>query len=274
MIDTKVTWPDGARCAVTLAFDFDAETLWLGRDPANIDRPATLSQGLYGAKVGVPSILQVLRECGNLRATFYVPGWTAEHHTAVVEAILKDGHEVAHHSYIHKWIDPTDPETELEEMEKGLEALKRCVGVTPLGYRAPANETSMNMIRLLAERKFLYDSTMFDAVNPYFHQVGDNPRALVELPVAWMLDDVPFTLFSIKAPRTMCTNSHILEIWTDEFRAIYQAGALFNTMLHPQAIGRPSRLLLLRELIAHMQSYPGVWFATSAGAARAFAAQA
>ena len=27
-------WPDGARCAVMLTFDFDAESLWLARDPA------------------------------------------------------------------------------------------------------------------------------------------------------------------------------------------------------------------------------------------------
>jgi peptidoglycan/xylan/chitin deacetylase (PgdA/CDA1 family) len=274
MLDTHVTWPGGARCAVMLTFDFDAETLWIGRDPSNIDRPGTLSQGLYGAKVGVPSILQVLREAGGLPATFFVPGWTAEHHTGVVETILRDGHEVGHHSYIHKWIDPTDPETELEEMEKGLEALKRCVGVTPIGYRAPANETSKNMLRLLAERDFLYDSTMFDAVNPYFHPIGDNPRALVELPTAWMLDDAPFALFSIKSPRTMCTNEHMFTVWMDEFRAIYGAGGLFNIMLHPQVTGRPSRLLLLRQMIAHIQSHPGVWFCTGAQAARAFIAQA
>jgi len=274
MLDTKVTWPNGARCAVMLGFDFDAETLWLSRDPTNIDRPGTLSQGLYGAKVGVPSILQVLRDVGRLPATFFVPGWTVEHHTGRVEEILKDGHEVAHHSYSHTWVDPANPDGELEEMEKGLEALKRCVGVTPIGYRAPANETSQNLLRLLVERKFLYDSTMFDAVNPYFHSVDGNSRALVELPVAWMLDDAPFMMFSIKTPRTMCTNEHIFKIWTDEFRAIYAAGGMFTTMLHPQFTGRPSRLLLLRELIAHIQGHDGVWFCTGAEAARAFAAQA
>ena len=62
MIDKSVRWPGGARIAVMLTFDFDAETLWLSRDPANARRPGTLSQGTYGAKVGVPKILELLRD--------------------------------------------------------------------------------------------------------------------------------------------------------------------------------------------------------------------
>ncbi|MBI3708738.1 MAG: polysaccharide deacetylase [Proteobacteria bacterium] len=274
MIDTPVTWPNGAKCAVVFSFDFDAETLWLGRDPSNVNRPGTLSQGAYGAKVGVPSILQVLRDMGTLPATFFVPGWTAEHHTDRVEAILRDGHEVAHHSYSHKWIEPTDPAGELEEMEKGLEALKRMVGVKPLGYRSPAGETSPNLFRLLVERGFLYDSSMMDGVNPYFHKVGNDPRALVEVPWHWSLDDAVFMLFSIKSPRAIMTNEHILTVWSDEFRAIYKAGGLFDLVMHPQVIGRPSRLQLLRDFIAFAQSFPNVWFATCRDVAKTFAAQA
>ena len=50
-------WPNGAQCAVMLTFDFDAETLWISRDPSNWKRPGTMSQGTYGAKIGVPKIL-------------------------------------------------------------------------------------------------------------------------------------------------------------------------------------------------------------------------
>ena len=114
-----IKWPNGARCAVMLTFDFDAETLWISRNPANINRPGILSQGKYGAQVGVPKILEVLRDFG-IKATFFVPGWTAEKHTDKVEAILKDGHEVAHHGYLHEWITPDKPEEELASFERGL----------------------------------------------------------------------------------------------------------------------------------------------------------
>jgi peptidoglycan/xylan/chitin deacetylase (PgdA/CDA1 family) len=273
MIDTPVIWPNDAQCTVLLTFDFDAETLWIGRDPSNASRPGTLSQGLYGAKVGVPSVLQVLRDEGNLPATFFVPGWTAERHAGRAEAILKDGHEIGHHSYSHRWVDPTDPAGELEEMEKGLEALQRVLGIRPKGYRSPAGETSPNLFHLLVERGFTYDSSLLDAINPYFHEVNGNARALIELPWAWSLDDAPYALFSVKSPRAIMTNDHIFSIWSDEFRAIHRAGGLFNLVMHPQVIGRPSRLDLLQRMIRFIQGFPGVWFCTCADAAAAFAAQ-
>src|SRR4051794_8709047 len=110
-----VKWPDGKKIAVMLTFDFDAETLWLSRDPENAKRPGTLSQGTYGAHVGVPMILETLEMLG-VPASFYVPGWTAEHHAGRVEMILKNGHEVGHHGYLHEWIDPDQPEREEEAL--------------------------------------------------------------------------------------------------------------------------------------------------------------
>ncbi len=80
LVDTRVAWPGGARCAVLLSFDFDAETLWIGRDKANWKRPGVLSHGRYGANLGVPKILETLEDAG-VPATFFVPGWTAENHT-------------------------------------------------------------------------------------------------------------------------------------------------------------------------------------------------
>ena len=88
--DKSIAWPGGAKCAVMITFDFDAETLWTGRDPRNASRPGVLSQGRYGATVGVPKILEMLSET-ETPATFFVPGWTVENHSDKVEMILKGG---------------------------------------------------------------------------------------------------------------------------------------------------------------------------------------
>lgn len=271
MIDMNVKWPNGARVAVMLSFDFDAETLWLSRDPSNAKRPGTLSQGTYGARVGVPMILETLREAG-VPGTFFVPGWTAENHTDRVEAILKDGHEVGHHSYSHKWIDPDFPEQEVEEMEKGLDSLKRMVGVVPKGYRSPAGETSDNLIRLLKKHDFTYDSSLMTDVNPFRHVMQDGSKGPVELPWHWSLDDAVYALFSIKNPRPIFPNDHIMKIWQDEFAEIYRWGGFFDLVMHPQVIGRPSRIALLRQFIAWMQTFPGVWFARGSEIADAWSA--
>ncbi len=270
MFEMSVKWPGGARVAVMLTFDFDAETLWTSRDPENARRPGVLSQGRYGANVGVPKILDTLKDAG-MPATFFVPGWTAENHTGRVEMILKDGHEIAHHSYSHRWAGDS-PEQEVEEMEKGLAALKRTVGVVPKGYRSPAGEVGESLFRLLNKHGFLYDSSLQDHINPYRHTMPDGSKGPIELPWHWSLDDAPFALFSIKNPRPIFTNEHISHVFQDEFREIYRWGGLFDLTMHPQVTGRPSRIALLREMIAFVRTFPGVWFATGTQVAQAWSA--
>ena len=254
-------WRNGAQCAVMFTFDFDAETLWISRDPSNWKRPGTLSQGTYGGKIGVPRILELLRDY-ELKATFFVPGWTAEKYTSRIEAMLHDDHEIGHHGYLHEWIDPDFPDREREALEKGLEALKRTVGVRPSGYRSPAGESSQNMVALLSEYKFLYDSSLQDDINPYRLQLVSGAPGPIELPWHWSLDDAPYMLFSLKNPRPIMTNSHVLEIWKEEFTEIYRLGGLFNLVCHPQVIGRPSRLALLRQFVDFTMRFPKVWYAT------------
>ena len=249
-------------------FDFDAETLWISRDPSNWKRPGTLSQGTYGAKAGVPKILELLRHYG-LKATFFVPGWTAEKYASRIEAMLHNGHEIGHHGYLHEWIDPDFPAQEREALEKGLAALK-AVGVRPSGYRSPAGETSENLISLLAEYNFLYDSSLQDDIVPYRLRLPGSVPGPIELPWHWSLDDAPYMLFSLKNPRPIMTNSHVLEIWRDEFQAIYESRGLFNLVCHPQVIGRPSRLALLREFIDFTMKFPNVWYATGTEVASAW----
>lgn len=264
-------WPNDGQCALMFTFDFDAETLWVSRDPSNWKRPGVLSQGTYGGKVGVPKILEVLRDHG-LKATFFVPGWTAEKYQNRVEAILRDGHEVGHHGYLHEWIDPDSPDREREALEKGLAALKASVGVRPKGYRSPAGETSQNMVGLLAEHNFLYDSSLQDDIRPYQLRLSNGAPGPIELPWHWSVDDAPYMLFSLKNPRPIMTNAHVLEIWREEFQEIYRHGGLFNLVCHPQVIGRPSRLAMLREFIAFTRKFPRVWYATGREVAEAWIA--
>jgi len=59
---------------VCLSFDFDAMSVWLAYDRVT---PAMLNRGEYGARVGVPRILDLLRSHG-IPGTFFVPGHTVE----------------------------------------------------------------------------------------------------------------------------------------------------------------------------------------------------
>ena len=106
----RLAWPNGARCAVILPFDFDAEAGWLSRNTTTADRPGILSQGTYGARVGVPRILNMLDRL-QVRASF-IPGWVAERHPHSTSAIRDAGHEIGHHGYPRERAVPTDPDGE------------------------------------------------------------------------------------------------------------------------------------------------------------------
>src|SRR3954447_2633261 len=110
--------PDSRVC---LTFDFDALSVWFGYDRVT---PAMLQRGEYGARVGVPRLLERLGALG-LPATFFIPGHTVESFPSQCEAILAAGHEVAHHSYAH--VDPSlqTPDEERADMERALAALDR-----------------------------------------------------------------------------------------------------------------------------------------------------
>ena len=246
---------------VMLSFDLDAETMWTGRDPKNAARPVLMSQGAYGWKVGVPRILDLLKRYG-VQATFFVPGQVIEQRWKVAEAILAGGHEIAHHSWSHTWIINLTAEQEREEMDRGIEIIERLTGARPAGWRSPAAEFSPITLPLLLEKGFSYSSNMFDDDSPYLYEVDGKVTDLVEFPFAWVLDDAPFFQYSITLPgRTLQPPSAALESWKAEFDTLYREDRAFMLAMHPQIIGRGSRLVALEGLIRYILEHPGVWFA-------------
>ncbi len=242
-----------------LTFDLDAETMWTARDPSYAERPILMSQGAYGWKAGTPRILALLRRYG-LRVTFFIPGLVVEQRPQLIEAILRDGHEIAHHSYSHRWIVNLTPAEEREEMEKGIDAIKRATGCAPCGWRSPAAEFSPATLGLIKEYGFSYSSNFFDDDNPYLLEVDGERTGIVELPFRWVNDDAPFFQYSIVLPgRTMHPPSSVLESWKAEFDVLYGEDRMMMIGFHPQLIGQPSRITVLEGLIKHALSRGGVW---------------
>ena len=93
-------WPGLTQCTVNLGFDIDAQSNWIGRNPAFRDRPVVMTAADYGPKVGVPRILNLMDEY-RLKASFFIPGFTADQYPDLVREIIARGHEVAGHGYMH-----------------------------------------------------------------------------------------------------------------------------------------------------------------------------
>lgn len=266
-----VTWPGDASAAAILSFDLDAEAVVLSADATNATRMSVMSHQAYGPLTGVPRILRLLRR-HELRATFFVPGYTAERYPETVAAIADAGHEIAHHGYLHEAVRGMSASEEAAMLDRGLAALRRVAGLRPEGYRAPMWETTYATPGLLVDRGFTYDSSLMDCDVPYMlaEHAGPDARSLVEIPVHWALDDweqygyVPEVFGSglIESP------AKVLEMWSLELQAIAGEGGCFSLTSHPFLSGRAARLRALEQLIEMMRSLPSLWIAAAGDVAR------
>ena len=264
-------WPNRARCVVFPSFDVDVESAWLSMDVKNVDRLVTLSFGGYDTRVGVPKILEYLRAI-ELKSTFFIPGWVVDAHPAMCEAIAKDGHEIGHHGYSHKRPEPQEFEQDVEEIDRGLDALKRVLGVVPVGYRAPSGENYDCLLKHLRDRGIIYSSSWRDDIRPYRHRLRDGSEGPIELPVNMSFDDWLYGMSNRFSPRPMFPKEHVLSIWNGEFDQTREWGGLVTMVLHPQVTGRPMRLGIFREFIARVRGIGDAWLATGEQIARHYTA--
>ncbi|BAF88734.1 polysaccharide deacetylase [Azorhizobium caulinodans ORS 571] len=257
-----IPWPHGKRGAMFLSADVDAESAWTSKDPARYEELVTMSFGGFEARVGVPKMLELFDQL-EMKATFFITGWSVEAHPATCEAILKAGHEIGHHGFHHIMPMPGHPSL-TEEVDRGLETLKRRLGVVPVGYRAPYGESCEELRVLLKERGLKYSSSWRDDVRPYRHVLADGTPGLVELPVTMTYDDWLYGLTNRYSPRPLFPREHVLSIWKDELEETADWGGLITTVLHPQVSGRPMRLKLLREFLTWVRDRGDIWTATGA----------
>ena len=249
-----------------LTFDVDAETAILCESGLYARNAGVMSHQAYGPLVGMPRILGLLREY-SLPATFFVPGFTADRYPRTVEAILEEGHEIAHHSYAHFSPFAQTEEEERADFERALQTLRRA-GVEPEGFRAPSWEPGWLTARIVAEHGFLYDSSLMDSDKPYLLDTGVGE--IVELPPHWALDDweqyayIPDPPFRspIESPQK------VLDLWLSELDAMRRYGCLYVLTCHPFLSGRPHRVEVLRGVIEHALAAGDVEFASCRDVAR------
>lgn len=259
------TWPNGAQVAVALSFDVDNETTTL-RDGKT--SPALLAQGEYGSRAGIPRILNFL-ERHAIPASFYVPGVSALLHPDDVRRIAADGHEVGLHGWIHERNSNLEEADERDLTLKSADVLTKMAGTPPVGLRTPSWDFSAATLKIIREIGLLYDSSLMGDDEPYELLEDDDPTGIVELPVEWIKDDYPYLGMDRLSPiRPHTAPSLVGEVWRREFDGAYIEGGLFLLTMHPHIIGHRSRMSILEELVHHMRSRPGVWFATHEQIAR------
>jgi len=120
-------------------------------------------------------ILDLLNE-NNVKATFFILGWIAERHPALIREIQSQGHEIASHGYNHRLIYNLSPQEFREDLRRSRDILQDLTGAPVIGYRAASYsivQQSIWALDILIEEGFMYDSSIF----PVYHDRYGMPGA-------------------------------------------------------------------------------------------------
>jgi len=255
-------WPEGARVAVLLTFDDDTQAPLL-RDGTT--EPTALSASDYGAKTGTPRLLEIL-DRHKVPATFFVTGVDSLIHPELVPLLLKSGrNEIGIHGWVHEYPPGLDSEAEEERLlDKAIARISSLTGKKPAGYRAPSWAFSSHTMDLIRKKGFLYDSSLGSAEVPYAILAHGQDTGVVELPIDWTLTETPY----LGAQGHMASPDLLFQLYRQEFDGAYKEGTVFILTLHPYLGGHRAPMQHLDDLIAYMQSKPGVWFTTGSELAK------
>jgi len=106
-----------------------------------------------------------------IRATFFVVGRDLEEDDEgrrTLADLANAGHELASHTYSHPYdlVRLASPRM-ADEIDRAHAAIAAVCGQPPVGFRAPGYEISAELIDLLCQRGYRYDSSAFPAI-PYY----------------------------------------------------------------------------------------------------------
>jgi putative urate catabolism protein len=280
-------WPGGARLAVQFVLNYEegAESSVLHGDPAAetflseiADAEALPMRHMsmeslyeYGSRAGLWRLLRLFRERG-IPVTVFGVAMALERNPAAVEAMLKDGHEIASHGW--RWISYQQVEeaTEREHVARAVESIRRLTGKAPEGWYT--GRDSPNTRRLVVEHGgFVYDADSYADDLPYWVEVAtrDGLRPHLVVPYALDTNDMRFA-----TAQGFNSGGQFYAYLRDAFNVLYAEGdpagldspRMLSVGLHCRIAGRPGRLASLARFLDHVRNHDAVWVARRIDVAR------
>jgi len=137
-------------------------------------------------------ILDIFAE-SEAQATFFVLGWIAQRHPALVRRIVAGGHELASHGSDHVRVDRQSPEAFRADVRQSKQVLEDASGVPVRGYRAPTFSISRNSTwahAILLDEGYHYSSSVYPVKHDLYGSPGAPRTAFAPVPG---LVEVPLT---------------------------------------------------------------------------------
>jgi polysaccharide deacetylase family protein (PEP-CTERM system associated) len=118
-------------------------------------------------------IFELLDSCNKLEttgqsikplATFFILGWIAKRLPHLVREINDRGHEVASHGYFHNLCTEKSHEELRKDLYDSKKLLEDIIGAPIFGYRAPSFSINKDILKIIKESGYVYDSS-FNSFN-------------------------------------------------------------------------------------------------------------
>jgi polysaccharide deacetylase family protein (PEP-CTERM system associated) len=114
----------------------------------------------------------------DVKATFFVLGWIAERHPAMVRELVERGHEVASHGYEHRLVSDLGREGFREDLRRASAAIEEAAGIQVRGFRAASFSISADTpwaFDVLCEEGYAWSSSVFPVRHDRYG-IPDFPR--------------------------------------------------------------------------------------------------
>jgi polysaccharide deacetylase family protein (PEP-CTERM system associated) len=198
-----------------------------------------------------------------LRATFFVLGWVAERHPAIVRSIAAAGHEVACHGYSHELIYRQTRDCFRAETHRARAVLEDQAQAQIRGYRAASwsiTRDSLWALEILHEEGFTYDSSIF----PTHHDIYGIPGAMrhphrITLPQGGSILEFPPSTIKLGTVNVPVAGGGYfrlfpLQVTRWAIRRVNREGMPFLFYLHPWEID-PDQPRLAARLKSRLRHY-------------------
>ena len=185
-------------------------------------------------EVGMRRVLDLL-EAHGVQGTFFVLGWVAKYHPALVREIVNRGHEVASHGWGHERVTTLSLEQFRASVRDSKRALEDLCGSPVLGYRAPSFSIVRGMewaLDILIEEGYRYDSSLFPVRRSGYGFVGGarDPHRIAR--EGGTIDELP--------PATIRVGSAVLPAGGGAYFRLFPYDVVRRAFIHAERRGVPA----------------------------------
>jgi peptidoglycan-N-acetylglucosamine deacetylase len=249
--ELRERWPAGHRAALCISIDVDGihgEANYRAADDIY-----WISQALYDP-AGTDRLLAVLGDA-EVSGTFCWVGKAAEEEPDQVRRAVAEGHELALHSWDHRYYVHLGETGQREDMERSRETLARIGGIEPVGHKTPGWRYDEATHRIAQEMglRWVMDEPRGDLPTLL---APDPARApLVNLPPSRWFDDYTYHVDHVLTPQAA------YEAWREDLDVLRSEGKAMFLTLHPFVSGRPGPSRSLARLIDYAIDLGDIWIA-------------